>query len=93
MSKKLYTGISTNPIKRLRAHNEGKGAKYTRAGRPWHIVYLEKTSGKSQALRRELEIKKLARAEKIILIRASLTSQKPPPESLAHYESSRLLES
>lgn len=64
---KLYTGISTDPELRLQKHNAGKGAKYTRAGRPWVIVYHERVGSKSEALRRELAVKKLSRGEKLSL--------------------------
>jgi putative endonuclease len=64
---KLYTGISTDPELRLQKHNAGKGAKYTRAGRPWVLVYLERVGSKSEALRRELAVKKLSHSEKLNL--------------------------
>lgn len=64
---KLYTGISKDPQTRLTRHNAGKGAKYTRTGRPWRIVYLETRDTRGEALRREYEIKGLTRAEKLLL--------------------------
>jgi putative endonuclease len=70
VSRKLYTGITNDVNKRLAAHNKGTGAKYTRAGRPWRVVYQEPTDGKSSALKREIAIKKLSRSEKITLIQA-----------------------
>jgi putative endonuclease len=70
ISGKLYTGITNDVNKRLTAHNNGTGAKYTRAGRPWKLVYQEPTDGKSSALKRELAIKKLSRSDKITLIQA-----------------------
>jgi predicted GIY-YIG superfamily endonuclease len=70
VSGKLYTGITNDVNKRLAAHNNGTGAKYTRAGRPWKVVYQETTDGKSSALKRELAIKKLSRSAKITLIQA-----------------------
>lgn len=70
ISGKLYTGITNNPQKRLMAHNQGTGAKATRAGRPWHFVYLEDVPDKGSALRRELAIKKLTRSQKLTLIQA-----------------------
>ena len=66
-SGKLYTGISKDPQARLVRHNAGKGAKYTRAGRPWRIVYLEARESRGDALRREYEVKGLTRAEKLTL--------------------------
>lgn len=66
----LYTGSTTDPAKRLRAHNEGAGAKYTRARRPCTLIYSEPAADRSAALRREAAIKKLSRAEKLRLIEA-----------------------
>jgi len=64
----LYTGWTTDPEKRIRMHNAGKGAKYTRSRRPVKLVYLEKFENKSDALRREYEIKQLSRVQKLLLI-------------------------
>ena len=66
----LYTGITNDLSHRLAAHNGGKGAKYTRSRRPVELVYAEGQPDKSAALRRELEIKALSRAEKLNLIEA-----------------------
>ena len=63
-----YTGISNRPDERLRNHNAGRGAKYTRRGRPWGIVRLERMPSKSYALKREREIKRLTHEEKDHLI-------------------------
>ena len=70
VSGKLYTGITNDVNRRLAAHNNGTGAKYTRAGRPWKLVYQEPMDGKSSALKREIAIKKLSRSDKITLIQA-----------------------
>ena len=59
-----YCGWTTNPDRRVAAHNEGKGAKYTKARRPVRLVYLEESDSKSEAMRREAEIKKLSHLEK-----------------------------
>lgn len=64
----LYTGISNNVERRLKEHNKGTASKYTRARLPVNLVYLENTSSKSEALKREAQIKKLTRKEKINLI-------------------------
>ena len=64
----LYTGISTDVARRLEEHRSGKGAKYTRSRGPLELVYEENCPDKSAALRRELEIKALPRAEKLKLI-------------------------
>ena len=64
----LYTGITNNPEKRLKAHNSGTASKYTRVRRPVSFVYMERVPDKSSALKREIEIKKLSREEKLKLI-------------------------
>lgn len=64
----LYTGWTTDPQRRLAAHNSGRGAKYTKYRCPVKIVHLEKFETKSAALSREAEIKKLARVQKLALI-------------------------
>ena len=60
----LYTGITTDVEKRLAAHRAGKGAKYTRGRGPLELVYREELPDHSAALKRELEIKSMPRAEK-----------------------------
>ena len=65
----LYTGW-TNDIKhRLKMHNEGKGAKYTKARRPVELVYFEEFETKEQAMKREYAIKQMARKDKLELVR------------------------
>jgi putative endonuclease len=64
---RLYTGISPDPHKRLEKHNAGKGAKYTRGGRPWTIVWTKVCSNKSEALKLEYLIKKMRRNEKLVM--------------------------
>ena len=66
----LYTGIAVDARKRLEMHRSGKGAKYTRGRSPLKLVYVEQCGDHSAALRRELEVKKLSRAEKEALIAA-----------------------
>ena len=63
-----YTGYTNNLEKRLKAHNEGKGAKYTKGRGPVELVYYEEYEDKSTAMRREWEIKQLSRSEKEKLI-------------------------
>ncbi len=60
----LYTGITTDPQRRLAQHREGKGAKYTRGRGPLEMVYCEDAADYSEALRREYAIKRLSREEK-----------------------------
>lgn len=66
----LYTGITTDVEKRLEAHSSGKGAKYTRGRQPLTLVYRESCGSHSQALKRELAVKKLNRQAKEDLITA-----------------------
>lgn len=63
----LYCGITNDVEKRLAAHNAGEGAKYTRGRTPVKLAYCEPCDSKSAALSREVEIKKLPRAEKLAL--------------------------
>lgn len=67
----LYTGITTDLARRLCQHAEGRGAKYFRGRRPERVVYLETGHTRSTAGRREVEIKKLTRAEKQLLTGAA----------------------
>ncbi len=64
----LYCGWTTDPVRRLDAHNSGKGAKYTRAKGPAELVYLEEHETRSEAMKREAALKKLSRAEKEALV-------------------------
>lgn len=63
-----YTGWTTNLEQRIKAHNEGNGAKYTKARRPVKLIYVEELLDKSQALKREYAIKQLTRKQKELLI-------------------------
>lgn len=64
----FYTGWTTDPERRMKVHNSGKGAKYTRARRPVELIYYEEFDDKIEAQRREWAIKQLTRAEKEELI-------------------------
>lgn len=64
----LYTGWTTDLEKRVRAHNEGKGAKYTKSRAPVKLVYYEQYETKQEALKREYAIKQLSRKDKLALI-------------------------
>lgn len=59
-----YTGWTNDIEKRLKTHNEGKGAKYTKTRRPVTLVYYEIFQTKEEAMRREWEIKQMKRGEK-----------------------------
>jgi uncharacterized protein (TIGR02453 family) len=60
----LYTGVTTDPIRREVLHNAGRAAAYTRARRPVRVVYREAAGDRGSALRREAAIKRLDRAGK-----------------------------
>ena len=64
----LYTGITNDLERRLRAHREGRGARYTRGRLPLELVYREAATSRGSATRREREIKRLGRREKLALI-------------------------
>ncbi len=63
----LYTGITDDLKRRLAQHRAGKGAKYTRGRTPLTLVYQEPCENHSHALRREIAVKQLTRAEKQML--------------------------
>ena len=67
----LYTGWTNNLEKRIKAHSDGKGAKYTRARVPVELVYFEVFEDKIEAMKREYAIKQLKRKEKLELIKNS----------------------
>ena len=67
----LYCGWTNHLEERIKAHNQGKGAKYTRSRRPVELVYYEEFSTKQEAMRRERAIKCLSRAEQLELIQGS----------------------
>ncbi len=64
----LYTGIAKDLENRIKAHNAGKGAKYTMRRRPVTLVYSEEAENRSQASQREYAIKQLTRSEKLKLL-------------------------
>lgn len=70
----LYTGIATDVDRRLQEHNSGNkaGAKYTRARRPVSLVYQEPCASRSEAAKREYEIKQLDRQAKEALIKTGM---------------------
>ena len=68
----LYTGITNDLEKRLTAHNEGTASKYTRARGPVELVLVENCADRSAASKREMEIKALARTQKLALIQSGL---------------------
>ena len=75
----LYTGWTNDLEKRIKCHNAGKGAKYTRSRRPVVLVYREQAADRSAALRRERAIKRLTRKQKLELIQNSPVFVPEPP--------------
>ncbi len=63
-----YTGWTTDPERRVKQHNKGIGAKYTSMRRPVKLVYLEPQPNRIDAMKRELAIKKMKRAQKNKLV-------------------------
>jgi putative endonuclease len=64
----LYTGITTDIPRRLKEHNAKKGAFYTKNKLPVELVYQEAMANQSEARKREVEIKRLNRKEKLELV-------------------------
>jgi putative endonuclease len=64
----LYAGITTDLERRLRQHNAGRGAAYTRSRLPVKLVYDEPVADRSAALRREAALRRLDRREKLALV-------------------------
>ena len=75
--KTLYTGWTNDLDKRIKAHNDGLGAKYTKSRRPVKLVYYEEYNTKQEAMSREYAIKQMTRQEKLKLIK---TSKKDRPD-------------
>lgn len=60
----FYTGWTKDPIRRVKEHNAGRGARYTRMYRPVELVYVEEVEDHASALKRESEIKRLSHTRK-----------------------------
>jgi putative endonuclease len=77
----LYTGYARDPERRTKIHNSGRGAKYTARRLPVSLVYWELCDSRSAALKREHEVKQLARTQKQLLTEQPLaptpSAQKP----------------
>jgi predicted GIY-YIG superfamily endonuclease len=67
----LYTGITNNLENRMKAHADGRGARYTKGRGPFTVIYREDCPDRSTASKRESEIRKLSRGEKLILQNAN----------------------
>jgi len=66
----LYTGYARDAKARVKVHNSGKGARYTKSRRPVRLVYSEECTTLSAALKREYELKQWPRSRKKALVRA-----------------------
>jgi putative endonuclease len=73
----LYTGYARDPAARVRAHNSGRGARYTSGRRPVRLVYAEQWATLSEALSREYVVKRLSRAKKQALLGRSARERAP----------------
>jgi putative endonuclease len=74
--KTLYTGWTHDIEKRIKEHNNGKnGARYTRGRRPVKLVYVESCPTLSDALKREAQVKKLSKVQKMRLIENCIPSE------------------
>jgi putative endonuclease len=67
----LYTGITTDLERRIREHMSQTGARYTKGRGPVKVLHFESFPNRSSASKREVEIKKLSRAKKLALIKAT----------------------
>lgn len=74
----FYTGWTTDPLRRVAAHNAGRGARYTRMHGPVALVYVEEVTDHVAALKREVQIKRMGHARK-----AALAEANPLPEGFA----------
>jgi Predicted endonuclease containing a URI domain len=72
----LYTGITTDIDRRISEHNSGKGARYTQWKSPVVLAYHENSANRSEALKREAEIKSWPRSRKLLLIKRSRVEKK-----------------
>ena len=64
----LYTGVTTDLVRRLEEHNDGRGSRYTASRRPVRLVWKEGHADRSSAQKREAEIKRWSRGQKEMLI-------------------------
>jgi putative endonuclease len=72
----LYTGWTVDVEQRVKVHNAGRGARYTRMHRPVKLVYAEEQPDRATAQKREVEIKRWPRAKKLKLIRGRGSAQR-----------------
>jgi len=77
----LYTGYARDPERRTQVHNSGRGAKYTAQRLPVSLVYWESCESRSAALKREFEVKRLARQQKELLARKATPVVRPSSQA------------
>lgn len=79
----LYTGYTTDPDRREKVHNQGKGAKYTQARgrRPVHMVYSKPFTSKSRAMSAEYRFKQLTRRQKEAFLKSRGVMRVWPPDA------------
>jgi putative endonuclease len=65
----IYTGWTFDVARRVHAHQQGRGARYTRARRPVELIYHERLPSRRAAMRREIEIKRMSRKRKLGLVK------------------------
>jgi len=76
-----YTGYTKNVNTRFRLHTNGKGARYTKIHKPKKIVYIEKLNSRSEAMKREKRIKKLAHNQKRTLTKRYAKTERKPKKT------------
>ena len=77
----LYTGYAKDPERRARAHNAGRGARYTSGRRPVSLVYIERFRSMGKALSREHALKRATRRQKELIIAAGSLPTSGPSAS------------
>lgn len=77
----LYTGWSVDVEARVRTHNAGRGARYTKTRRPVKLIYSEEVATRGEALRRERAIKRLRRPQKLALAQQGNAKRPPAKKS------------
>lgn len=72
----LYTGYTQNIDERTKQHQNGKGAKYTKAHKPQRLAYVEYFDSRTEAMKRERQIKKLSHQQKLDIINTQNTNRR-----------------
>lgn len=80
----LYTGWTNHLKERMKMHNQGKGAKYTRSRLPVRLVHYEVFATKQEAMKREYAIKQLGRMDKLLLIEKQSAAVRKQCQEIAH---------